>query len=833
MKFSDRLVEVYKPDLKKILSDFSHGKIGMEDCLNRIQKITQTQISQTSDALLISDGKYNLIAENSDDVIWTMNLTGEFTYISPSIKKLRGFTVEEAMQETITETLSPEFIPEVTEMIKEGFLYLEKNKVFPKVNVQLKQLHKDGHAFWVELNIKGIYNDSGECMGILGVSKNIDQKKLTQEKLKESVNNFKGLFNTVKEAIYIQNLQGEFLEVNKGAEEMYGYPKDYFIGKTPEHLAAEGMNDLNMLALATSNAAKGEEQEFEFWGKRYNGEIFPKLVRLYPGQYMGEQVIIALANDISEIKRHEEEIKADRNLLQTIINSAPFEIYVKDLNRKKIMSNNQGIPELGLKASDLKDKTDEEIFPEKLAEKFKTDDLSVINEGKSIIRKEECINISKRDKIWYLTSKVPWKDSKNNVKGIVGFGLNITDQKKTVRIQRMLYNISISAIKSESLHELIQVIHNELEEIIDTSNFLCALYNEGKDTLYAPYFTDEKDEIEEWPAKKSITGYTIEQKRPLVLKEKDILKMTQDGTVNLVGSMPKCWISVPLIVESDPIGALVMQNYQSEDALNETHQEILELVAHEMSIFIYKKRTEAELIKAKEKAIESDKLKSTFLANMSHEIRTPMNAIVGFSELINDYDLEKEERQHYTEIIQQRSVDLLTLIDDILDISKIEVGQIKIINSEENIPDILQNLYDSFDLLWVKSQKSSVEFKLNIETDKNLSTNTDPARVRQIITNLLSNAFKFTESGKITLGCKMADTNFVEIYVSDTGVGIEKHQQAMIFERFRQADEKASQKGGAGIGLSISKGLVEILGGRIQLDSKPGIGSTFSFTLPL
>ncbi|MFB6319311.1 PAS domain S-box protein [Saccharicrinis sp. FJH54] len=833
MKISEQAVDIRTSDLKQILTDFSGGKTSMEDCIKLIQNISQHQITETNEALQISDGKYNLIAENSEDVVWTMNLKGEFTYISPSIVKLRGCTVEEAMKETIFDTLSPEFIPEVSEMIKQGFYYLEQNKVYPKVNVQLKQLHKDGTSFWVELNIKGIYNNSGECIGILGVTKNIDQKKLTQEKLRESIDNFTGLFNTIKEAIYIQSLTGEFIEVNKGAVEMYGYPREYFLGKKPEHLAAEGMNDLNMLARSLSKVIDGEEQEFEFWGQRSNGEVFPKLVNLYPGYYMGESVIIALAKDITEIKRYEEEIKADRNLLQTIINSAPFEIYVKDLKRKKIMSNNRGIPELGLKSGDLKNKTDEEIFPEKLSDIFRTDDLDVIHHGKSIINKEECINLSKQDKIWYLTSKVPWKDSNNNVKGIVGFGMDITEQKKSSRIQRMLYNISVSAIKSTSLHELIKVIHNELEEVIDTSNFLCALYNEERDMLYAPYFTDEKDKIEEWSAKKSITGYTIEQKKPLVLKEDDIRKMTEEGTINLVGSMPKCWISVPLISESDPIGALVMQNYHSEDALNDTHLEILELVAHEMSIFIYKKRTEAELIRAKEKAEESDKLKSTFLANMSHEIRTPMNAIVGFSELINEYDLDKEERQHYTEIIQQRSVDLLTLIDDILDISKIEVGQIKIIKSDENISDILQKLYESFNMLWIKSGKSAVDFKLNIETDENTVLNTDPARVRQIITNLLNNAFKFTESGEIILGCKRTENNFVKIYVSDTGVGIEKNKQAMIFERFRQADEKASQKGGAGIGLSISKGLVEILGGEISLNSVSGKGSTFSFTLPL
>lgn len=824
---------VLRSHLKKQLDRLLSGETSIEECLDKIIKYNQNHIRKTPKALSESEAKYRLITDNEEDVIWTMDLNAKFTYVSPSIVNLRGVTVEEAMKESIIDTLCPEFIPEIGQLVDQAFSYLAQHGEFPSADVQLKQKRKDGTGIWVEMFIKGLYNDAGQCTGILGLTRNIDRRKNAEEKLKESEESFRGLFNTIKDAIFILNLNGEIIEINNGAVNLFGHKKADFLGNHFDFIDADTANNSLRFSMSFSKTVLGEKQEFEHKCLHRNGTCIPSLISLYPGSYMGEDVVICSIHDISEIKRSKEQLETDRNLLQTIINSAPFEIYVKDKNRVKTISNNRGIPQLGLSAEGLINKTDEEVFPPHLADCFKEEDNRVIEHGESVINHEVLINLSPKNKAWYLTSKVPWLDADNNIQGLVGFGLDISDQKQAMQRQRLLYNISISAIKADSLPQLIEVIHKEMKEFIDISNFLCALYNKEKDTLYAPYYTDEMDNIEEWPAEKSITGYTIGIKKPLLLKEADLKELVNKGTVKIVGSWPKCWISVPLMVEGAAIGALAVQSYTSKDDLNEMHLELLELVAHEMSVFIYKKRTETELIKAKERAIESDKLKSTFLANMSHEIRTPMNAIVGFSELINEEELAPEERTHYTEIIQQRSYDLLTLIDDILDVSKIEVGQIKIIKSDENIVHILSNIYESYDLLWIQSEKSSVRFIFNTEIDPTTTVNTDPARLRQIITNLLNNAFKFTFEGEITLGCKKLDTNFIEIYVSDTGIGIERDKQKKVFERFIQTGEHAGRLGGAGIGLSISKGLVEILGGEISLKSRFGKGSTFSFTLPL
>jgi PAS domain S-box-containing protein len=237
---------------------------------------------------------------------------------------------------------------------------------------------------------------------------------------------------------------------------------------------------------------------------------------------------------------------------------------------------------------------------------------------------------------------------------------------------------------------------------------------------------------------------------------------------------------------------------------------------------------------AKAEAEESDRLKTAFLANMSHEIRTPMNSIIGFSNLLNEPELNQEKKEQYLQHILKSSNLLLNLIDDIIDISKIEAGQININPVGCQINEILKDLFFSTrDTL----KNDNIEMRLNLPADSDgYSLKTDPLRLRQILTNLLGNALKFTEKGFIELGytIKKGEPKLtIEFYVKDTGIGIPKNKQGIIFDRFRQVDDSRTRKfGGTGLGLAISRRLVDLLGGSIWVESETGEGSTFFFSLP-
>ncbi|KPK87352.1 MAG: hypothetical protein AMS27_02630 [Bacteroides sp. SM23_62_1] len=243
---------------------------------------------------------------------------------------------------------------------------------------------------------------------------------------------------------------------------------------------------------------------------------------------------------------------------------------------------------------------------------------------------------------------------------------------------------------------------------------------------------------------------------------------------------------------------------------------------------------EKKLQQAKEKAEESDRLKSSFLANMSHEIRTPMNAILGFSELLKNEDITREEREEYIKIIRSKGNELLLIINDIIDISKIETGDIKIFTSHFPVNDFILEVYQQFNEEKVLMNKDHIQLRTNIPNDEEPVIKTDRGRLKQIFTNLIHNALKFTFEGYVEFGYELVKQSQIRFFIKDTGIGIPKEKQDIIFDRFRQVDESiSSQFGGTGLGLAISKNLIEILGGEISVLSIPFQGSEFSFTLPV
>jgi PAS domain S-box-containing protein len=243
-----------------------------------------------------------------------------------------------------------------------------------------------------------------------------------------------------------------------------------------------------------------------------------------------------------------------------------------------------------------------------------------------------------------------------------------------------------------------------------------------------------------------------------------------------------------------------------------------------------RKKMEADLIVSKEKAEESDRLKSAFLANMSHEVRTPLNSILGFSELLADPDFEDQQKQEFIHQIITNGNNLLSIISDIMDISKLESGELRILRSQFNVQNFISSVKESF---VIQAQKKELELKLiHTENEDEISIVSDANRLRQIFNNLIINAIKFTEEGSIEIGYQNKG-NLIEFYVKDTGIGIPAEYHDKIFERFRQIEsEKTRKYGGNGLGLTISKNLVELMGGEIWLDSELGKGSVFYFSLP-
>jgi len=404
------------------------------------------------------------------------------------------------------------------------------------------------------------------------------------------------------------------------------------------------------------------------------------------------------------------------------------------------------------------------------------------------------------------------------------------DHKLSEQIQKVLYNISNAVVSDGSFHDLMVVIRQELGTLVDTTNFYIAFYDENTGLLSSPYGEDKNDFLPTWPAKGSLTGMVISQNKPLLTKKDLTLESHERGELELIGTTAECWLGVPLREGERVTGAFVVQSYDNPNAYSLRDVEILEFISHQLSLAIQRKKSETNLQAALVKAQESDRMKSAFLANISHEIRTPMNAIIGFSGMLNDADTDNEIRENFTKIINDNCQQLLSIIDDLVDISKIEIGEISLDYSDVCLNSLMDALFHTYA---VKAEKKGLVLFVSKGLNESEScVKADLGKLRQVMDNLLTNAWKFTSEGSIDFGYQLVNDH-LEFFVKDTGIGIPPEYHESIFERFMKVEKHMfSIYRGTGLGLAISKAFVNTFGGDIHVISAPEKGSEFIFTMP-
>ncbi len=358
-------------------------------------------------------------------------------------------------------------------------------------------------------------------------------------------------------------------------------------------------------------------------------------------------------------------------------------------------------------------------------------------------------------------------------------------------------------------NELLNKIH-DLALLSDNSLLLSQVYEKLGDTknalLFYKKYSTNKDSV--FSEDNSVKIANLEKKREVELKDRQITIQNLEIEKKNAQIISQIVLFILVLLITSALLYFYFTKQQKQKA----------------------RKAESELIKAKEKAEESDRLKSAFLANMSHEIRTPMNGILGFAELLKEPNLTGDQQQSYIRVIEKSGARMLNIINDIIDISKIESGQMELSISKTDINKQIGYVYSFF-----KPEADDKGIRLlitNTLPSKEATIETDREKIYAILTNLVKNAIKYTNAGFIEFGCqRMGD--FLEFFVKDTGIGIPKDRQEAIFDRFVQADIADIQAlQGAGLGLSITKAYVEMLGGKIRVNSAEGEGSVFYFTIP-
>ncbi len=681
-------------------------------------------------------------------------------------------------------------------------------------------------------------DSEGFYMGFILTSGNIiiTWEPGKEQKIADDIYRQSMLFQTFAELlpgiIYEIDLEGRVVYGNKMGLDLFGFSKEdlkkgLFISDVFPEIAANMFMNLQALK------SPGEISSNEYFVKRHDGALIPIVTHSFAIFHEGKKIgYRGTITDVSKHKHIEAEIIKQKAFLENLIDSTPEAIVITDPLGKITMVNKEFTNLFGYTYEEaVNEDIDDLIVPERLRdEAFAITNLVSLHqkEVRQTVRKDKSGNELQVSLV--ATGIIINKETVANI----GIYRNITTEKKNQVLQEVLYNISSAALKQMDIKELYPTIVKELSKIWDTNNFFIALYDKKTETLSLPFFSDEKDSFNEIPISKTITGYLIKTNQSVLLKEKDLRLLEESGEIDLVGTDCKVWMGVPLRVENNIIGVMCLQDYNNENKFSRDDLNVLDFIANQIAVAIQRRIMLDNLITARQKAEEAAQSKQLFMSTMSHEIRTPLNEVIGITNLLLQGN-PREDQMDFIKTLRFSGNHLLTLVNDVLDYNKMESGKIVFEQTQFNFNDFLEEIMRSYSF---RSKAKNLDFKINKEGDLPEEVIGDQIRLNQILSNLLSNALKFTNQGGITVTIREIERkegkSQMEFSVRDTGIGIPKEKHSVIFESFTQASSDTTRRfGGTGLGLAICKKLVELQGGTIKVISEPGSGSTFIFTLLL
>jgi PAS domain S-box-containing protein len=701
-----------------------------------------TENKRAARALAESTQKFQLIVENMSDGFWLMDLDLKTTWISPSIIRHRGYTLEEIQTLPIESQFIPESAQLVEKIIEEELTPERLANPLIKLSrtVELGFLCKDGSVIWTDTTYSVIRDSDGKPQAILGVGHDITDKKRAEEERKASEKNYRELFTLLRlladnmpDMLWAKNLNKEFIFANKAicsnlldardTEEPIGKTDLFFAMRqrntqpdNPEwHTFGEICQDSDT---ATLQAMK--PMQFDEFGNVNGKFLFLDVYKapLYDekGQLIG---LVGSARDVTATKEAENQLRK----LSLAVEQSPASVVITNLEGTIEYVNPKFSEVTGYSSEEAIGKNPNILKSGKLPDEVYAGFWETISSGS--VWKGEFHNKKKNGELfWESVSVSPIKNENGEISHYLAVKEDITDSKRSEIARKIQYNIARSIHTAKSETELLGIISQELGQLLDFSIFFAARYQSDQGTLQQLTCGDETGEMDEWNVRTSVSGQVIRSGKTIFLRGGEIAAFCMQHNLMIPEPAPACWLGVPMVINNQVGGVMVIQHDSNPAGISKADVSLLEMIAHETGIYLEKQLMIEDLIVAKEKAEESDRLKTHFLNNISHEIRTPLNGIMGFSDLILDESLSQEEKKHYHHILQQSSNRLQQTITDIIDIAELKAGTISLTPENMEVRQVLARLTDKF--RYACSRKNvilslevdPVEEKTFLKTDK-------------------------------------------------------------------------------------------------------------------
>ncbi len=623
------------------------------------------------------------------------------------------------------------------------------------------------------------------------LEKELEERKKAEKELRESELCFRTLADSGQTLIWTSGKDKKCDYFNKSWLE--------FTGRTLEEELGDGWtenvhpDDLEQCVHIYSSAFDHREKfNVEYRLQRFDGQYRWVIDYGSPrfntkGEFIG---YIGHCIDITNQKENEILLRESEEIMRYIVKNDPNAIAVFDTNLNYIVTSDRYLQDYNINAESIIGKHHYEVFPE-IPQRWRDIHKRCLegaiekNDDDSFIRQDGSTTYNR----WEVR---PWYKPDGRIGGIITY-TEVTTERKLA--EKEILKLSTGMEQSPA-----SVIITDTTGIIEYSN-----------TKFTEVSGYSKAELKGKMLRILKPGHTNDAVFNKIWSNLNSGKAWRGEHKNRKKSQEEYWESVLIAPIKD----------NNEDIIN------FIIISEDITP---RKEMEAELLRAKEKAEENDRLKTAFLNNISHEIRTPLNAIVGFTGFLTEPGLSVEKIAYFTNIIQESSSQLLAIITDILNISSIEAGNVKSYEKRSNINHIFEKLFDQY---IEKFREKNVNFRCSPAfSNEEAEVFTDETKLTQIISNLVSNALKFTNTGSVEIGY-ILQGDMLHFFCKDTGIGIARKDQDLIFERFRQVDYSDRRNyGGSGLGLAIARSYTEILEGQMWLDSEPGEGSVFYFTIP-